>query len=93
VVARVGGEEFVMLMTETAYEDAMQVAERVRKDIREHFIHIEDVRLSWTASLGVTVTSINDESISVAMVRADQALYRAKQNGRDRVESDLPEDT
>ena len=59
--------------------------------ITEHFIHIEDVRLSWTASLGVTVTSINDESISVAMVRADQALYRAKQNGRDRVESDLPE--
>lgn len=91
VVARVGGEEFVMLMTETAYEDAMQVAERIRKDIKASLLHIDGTELGWTASLGVTVLDAGEDSISAALVRADRALYQAKQNGRDRVESDLPE--
>lgn len=91
VVARVGGEEFVMLMTETAYEDAMQVAERIRKDIKANSLQIDNAELSWTASLGVTVLDADEDSVSGALVRADRALYRAKQNGRDRVESDLPD--
>lgn len=91
VVARVGGEEFVMLMTETAFDDAMQVAERIRRDIKSNTLELGDTTLSWTASLGVTVLSTEDDSVSDALVRADQALYRAKQSGRDRVESELPE--
>lgn len=89
VVARVGGEEFVMLMAETSFEDAMQVAERVRKDIKANFLHLDNTELSWTASLGVTVLGTDEDAVSAALIRADRALYLAKQNGRDRVESDI----
>jgi diguanylate cyclase (GGDEF)-like protein len=89
VVARVGGEEFVMLMTETDFEDAMQVAERIRKDIKASSLQIGDAELNWTASLGVTVLSADDDSVSTALVRADRALYLAKQRGRDRVEYEI----
>lgn len=90
VVARLGGEEFVMLMAETAYEGAMQVAERIRQDIKANPLQVDGVELVWTASLGVTLLDADEDSVSTALVRADRALYRAKQNGRDRVESDLP---
>lgn len=90
VVARVGGEEFVMLMTETSFEDAMQVAERIRKDIKANSLQIDNTELNWTASLGVTVVNTDEDTVGNALVRADRALYLAKQNGRDRVESDFP---
>lgn len=90
VVARVGGEEFVMLMTETSFEDAMQVAERIRKDIKANSLQIDNTELSWTASLGVTAVNADEDSVGNALVRADRALYLAKQNGRDRVEADFP---
>lgn len=90
VVARVGGEEFVMLMTETGPEDAMQVAERIRKDIRSNSLEMGESRLNWTASVGVTVMATSDDGVGVALARADKALYRAKQGGRDRVDMEIP---
>jgi len=89
VVARVGGEEFVMLMTETAVEEAMHVAERIRKDVVVSSLPLAETHLHWTASFGVTALNSDDYSVSSALVRADRALYRAKVGGRNRVEAEM----
>lgn len=86
VVARVGGEEFVLLMTETTIEEAMRVAERIRKDIETSSLQVAETRLHWTASFGVTILHGDDYSVSAALIRADKALYRAKASGRNRIE-------
>ncbi len=89
VVARVGGEEFVLLMTETRIEEAIQVAERLRLEIAAASLTVGNQRLQWTASLGVAILDAEDLSVSSALVRADNALYRAKAAGRNRVEVEL----
>lgn len=91
IVARVGGEEFVLLMTETRIDEAIQVAERLRLEIAAASLPVGNERLHWTASLGVAFLDADDISVSSALVRADQALYRAKEAGRNRVEVELKE--
>lgn len=86
VVARIGGEEFVLLMTETTIEEAMRAAERIRTDIEASSLQVAETRLHWTASFGVTILHGDDYSVSAALIRADRALYRAKENGRNRIE-------
>ncbi|MEW5770960.1 MAG: diguanylate cyclase [Pseudomonadota bacterium] len=86
IVARIGGEEFVLLMTQTALEEARQAAERIRKDVMASPLQLGDAELHWTASLGVTALTGEDQSVVAALVRADWALYRAKEGGRNRVE-------
>jgi two-component system, cell cycle response regulator len=79
---RWGGEEFVWLMPETDLEGATQAAERLRADIKAH--GFEKVG-TLTASLGVTQAN-EGESAEQVHKRADEALYRAKNGGRNRVE-------
>ena len=93
IIARIGGEEFVLMMTETPIEEAMQVAERIRKDVESASLQLGDTRLQWTASFGITILYGDDYSVSTALVRADKALYRAKDAGRNRVEVDLQDVT
>lgn len=88
IVARIGGEEFILLMTETPIEEAVRVAERIRKDIEAAELQLADTRLRWTASIGVTLLLNGDDSIGTALGRADKALYRAKDKGRNRVEAE-----
>lgn len=81
-LARWGGEEFAVLMPETGLEEALRTAERLRLLLRElRPVHNEDIRT--TASFGVAVLA--DESFEELAARADEALYRAKHEGRDRV--------
>ncbi|MGD9389431.1 MAG: GGDEF domain-containing protein [Thioalkalispiraceae bacterium] len=81
---RYGGEEFTLLLSGTNLEGAFQVAERVRQAIeRHHFNHAQN-RIPVTASLGVTCLKTAD-SIENLFEKADQALYNAKQQGRNRV--------
>jgi diguanylate cyclase (GGDEF)-like protein len=79
VVARVGGEEFVALLADTEIEDAHRVAERIRRAIETMG---EPVRV--TVSAGVT-QALPAESLETATQRADAALLRAKQAGRNRI--------
>lgn len=82
-VGRYGGEEFIMILPATGREAAVQVAERVREAIANIEVLDEE---HVTASFGVAVFP-DDASDAVHLVRnADRALYRAKANGRDRVE-------
>jgi diguanylate cyclase (GGDEF)-like protein len=88
LVARYGGEEFVILLPETTLEDACSVAERVRVDIENiHIPHIHsDVSPFVTVSLGVSTQILSDQITMNSLVdSADQALYRAKASGRNRV--------
>lgn len=85
--ARVGGEEFAILLPGTPLEDALLAAQRLRSTIENAAINLEDgTHFHLTASLGVATLEA-DETLESLMKRADQALYSAKQNGRNRVEA------
>lgn len=87
-VARYGGEEFVVVMPETDISVAMTVAERLRSAVAEQpFTAITtDKKLDVTISLGVAEVDVIDGDTTGSLIdRADQALYAAKDNGRNRV--------
>ncbi|WP_229262387.1 GGDEF domain-containing protein [Duganella guangzhouensis] len=81
-VARFGGEEFVVLLPDTGVERALHIAGRIQDTLREPRPAIP----LYTVSIGVACQSSADESLDGILVRADKALYCAKERGRDRVE-------
>jgi len=91
-IGRIGGEEFAILMPKTSTEAAYQIADRLRENISKHSIAIdgsESVKI--TISIGLsTLTTDEDETIHTLLKRADTALYKAKDNGRNQVRC-LPE--
>jgi diguanylate cyclase (GGDEF)-like protein len=82
-IARLGGEEFCILLPNSDLEGAMRLAERVHAAVREACW--DDLERSITVSVGVAVAHTADETPQAVLERADQALYRAKDSGRDRV--------
>ncbi|AJE02028.1 diguanylate cyclase [Geobacter pickeringii] len=87
VAARYGGEEFVLLLPETPISEAYAIAERLRGEVQDHVFKGTLQGQVVTISLGVaTYPSPRVESIDSLFRQADEALYRAKQNGRNRVE-------
>jgi two-component system cell cycle response regulator len=93
LVARYGGEEFVVVLPETPLPVAMMVAERVRTAVAETAVATEDpaTAVAVTISVGVAVTEgVKDTSASL-LRRADEALYAAKAQGRNRVVGYPPE--
>jgi diguanylate cyclase (GGDEF)-like protein len=87
VACRLGGEEFVLLLPNTTYDDAKKVAEKIRQRVEENVITYEEGKgLQFTVSLGVAQVDIEHEDhIEPALKRADDALYHAKKSGRNRV--------
>ncbi|GAB3740220.1 ligand-binding sensor domain-containing diguanylate cyclase [Silanimonas algicola] len=85
VVARWGGEEFAMLLPETALGSARAACERLRESIQAVDLSDIDPALRITASVGVAEAAGLDDHHRL-LLRADEALYRAKANGRNRVE-------
>jgi diguanylate cyclase (GGDEF)-like protein len=85
VVARWGGEEFVIFLPETTLEDAATIAERFRHKISTTPLDIEGERITLTASFGVAHTVTASASIDDLVSAADKQLYLAKKQGRDRV--------
>lgn len=85
VMARIGGEEFAFLMPETAMENSRPVAERLRLMVSGQGIPVEGGEIHCTVSIGISQVWVGDNSIEEALSRADSALYRAKELGRDRV--------
>ena len=83
-VARYGGEEFVVLMPETAVEKARVAIEKVRKAIADSPFNFGGQPVQITMSFGITSVRVEDGSHDVAFQRADDALYQAKQQGRNR---------
>jgi diguanylate cyclase (GGDEF)-like protein len=88
IVARYGGEEFVVILPDTNAETAAQVAERIRLQVKNLEIpHAHNKAFQYvTLSCGVASTLINADFSPAALINtADQALYQAKEQGRDRV--------
>ena len=86
VVARVGGEEFVVLLPDADNEMAGVVAERVLQSVRAHGFRTIRGRQRVTVSIGIASEQVTDANIGGSMrARADEALYVAKRLGRDRV--------
>ncbi len=86
VLVRMGGEEFVLLMPGTSAADAFRVCERMRSELDEHSWRELDGRLHVTASFGVACSTDHDDEVSL-MQAADQRLFRAKRDGKNRVEA------
>lgn len=89
IAARYGGEEFCVILPHASLEEALSVAERVREEIMKTTISIETIdmerkEISATASFGVTCYRQN-ETAEEFLMRADKALYEAKELGRNRV--------
>lgn len=86
--ARYGGDEFLVVLTEINLEGAKTFANRLRTKIESSTFANEHYSMKLTGSLGLALVNPNDEKIDArALVRyADRALYKAKENGRNRVE-------
>lgn len=84
ILARYGGDEFTILLPQTTAEQAFHSAERLREAVAE--MHVEEAGNSLSVTLSLGIADINldppDASIEDAIRRADQALYKAKQSGR-----------
>jgi diguanylate cyclase (GGDEF)-like protein len=85
LIARLGGEEFVLLLIETGAEHAMAVADRLRQLVELHPIRAYDEVLRQTISMGIAIFPDDGEELQQLIDRADQALYAAKRAGRNRV--------
>lgn len=93
ILARFGGEEFVLLMPDTRGSDAVAFAEELRQRIEAEPLGIDTDPLRITTSIGVAEADAAMASLGDLLKRADQALYDAKRDGRNRVRTRLPAPT
>ena len=86
IACRYGGEEFVVLLFNTALDTAKIVSQRIRVAIEETTLLEINSKLRFTVSIGVSQINMeNKNSLDDALKRADEALYKAKQSGRNKV--------
>lgn len=81
IVGRMGGEEFLLVLPDTLSAQALSLAERLRALVRAE-------ALGTTISIGIAMARTDDEQAENVIARADAALYRAKEGGRNRIELD-----
>lgn len=85
--SRYGGEEFTILLPETSIAAASQVGEKLRRVIEQTGLQHENKSIQVTVSMGVGESSPAKETIEELVAKVDAALYKAKQNGRNRLET------
>lgn len=86
-VGRYGGEEFMVVLPQTDRENASKAAERIRASIADKPILFDGVSITVTCSIGVTVSDQGKDFVELLVRAADEALYKAKSGGRNRVET------
>lgn len=84
-IGRIGGEEFALLLPDTTIKEASYLAERVRARITKYPYLAGDMLIEVTASLGVAELNSDDREFNEILQRADEAMYQAKQAGRNQV--------
>ena len=85
IFARLGGEEFVIALPETTLQEANQIAERIRIKISEHNIVLaEQPNFKCTVSIGIASNANPNDDLDKILLHADEALYQAKEYGRNR---------
>ena len=87
IICRYGGEEFVILLPNTSIDGAKIVAQNIKKDVEAIVLNLEENKeVKFTVSLGVSSIDIkNETNIEASLKRADDALYEAKEGGRNKV--------
>jgi diguanylate cyclase (GGDEF)-like protein len=90
VVGRLGGEEFAAILPHTHLREAGEIGDRIRTAFSDAALMIDGREIGATLSAGVAVAFGDMRTIAEVLERADSALYRAKLNGRNRVEFDTP---
>lgn len=83
--ARYGGDEFIALLVQTGQEGARETAERLRVAIEGSKVHVDGKTITLTASIGLTATTGDISSVKELIEIADNALYKAKQGGRNQI--------
>jgi diguanylate cyclase (GGDEF)-like protein len=84
LVGRLGGEEFAVLLPETSLSRAKTVAERIRKRVMAIRLSAHEVQFGVTVSIGVAEANVGMSAIDALMSAADNALYQAKADGRNK---------
>jgi len=85
VVGRFGGEEFLILLPDADLHEASLIADRMREEICNQILFFGEQKVSWSISAGVAQLGRHDSDFDALVRRADQALYRAKSEGRNRI--------
>lgn len=85
LAARFGGDEFVLLLSDVNKEQAIIIAERIRSTAERNIFQVEARQIPIRLSLGVTSLEAEDNDLKKILHRADTALYKAKNDGRNRV--------
>ena len=85
MVARFGGEEFLLLLPETQLSEAHELAERLRRQIEARDLSVASQAITATVSVGVAQATSSMDTIFDLIKVADQRLYTAKNSGRNRV--------
>jgi diguanylate cyclase len=83
-VFRIGGEEFLILLPNTELKDAVEIVERIRKDLEESPLHYDGKEIKLTASFGLAEVD-KEKYINEIIKKADEKLYKAKESGRNKV--------
>jgi len=82
---RYGGEEFLAVLRQATLPVSLKVAERIRHAVQSLPVQVNGHSLEITVSIGITTPETSDTILSI-IGRADNAVYKAKQNGRNRIE-------
>jgi diguanylate cyclase (GGDEF)-like protein len=85
LAARVGGEEFAILLSHTTIKDGENIAEKLRERMQALTIKINNFEITFTASFGVVQYTQDGQTVDALLAHADKALYQAKKGGRNRV--------
>ncbi|SDU05588.1 sensor domain-containing diguanylate cyclase [Pseudomonas mandelii] len=89
IVCRWGGEEFIVLLKDTDGETGLMIAEKIRQHVEQQRYAYDGKELQLTVSIGLTTLQV-DETLHTLLSRADHAMYRAKQAGRNRTCVEMP---
>jgi len=86
-VGRFGGEEFLVVLPELDHEQAMMLAERIRRKIESNTIGYQEKQVAITVSIGVSTFPEHGTDIEKLVKASDDAMYKAKRSGRNQVAS------
>lgn len=89
IFGRVGGEEFSICIYDTSLDTAKKIAQRIINTIADIVISYEGKKIVFTVSMGIAAIKISDSNIDEIIQRADSALYKSKENGRNKFTIEL----
>ena len=89
--ARYGGDEFIVILTETTVDQALNTAERIRSQVANVHCHTIGETVKVALSIGVIECESSDTTLTILLSRVDSALYEAKRAGRNRVHCIRPQ--